>query len=81
MDFANLDVQSGKTIVDIKKWTPTLFGNNNFLKDSDLYTINRAIETTDPKARKFAILTFIRDRLGQSDLALQNLIAGNMSVF
>ena len=80
-DFANPDVQSGNSILDIKKWAPTLFGNNNFLKDSDLYVINRVLENTDPKARKFAVLSFIRGRLGQSDLVAQKLMEDTMSRF
>ena len=80
-DFANPDIQTGKSVVDIKKWTYTLFSNNNLLKDSDLYTINQAMDIKEPKARRFAILSFIRDRLGQSDLVGQKLMEDTMSRF
>ena len=69
-----MDVQSGKTILDIKKWTPTLFSNNNLFKNSDLYTINQALNIKEPKARKLAILSFIRSSLGQSDFVAQKLM-------
>ncbi len=80
-DFASIDIQSGKFIVDVKKWTYTLFSNNNLLKDSDLYKINQAMDIKESKARRFAILSFIRDRLGQSDLVAQKLMEDTMSKF
>ncbi len=80
-DFANPDIQTGKSVLDIKKWTYTLFSNNNLLKNSDLYMANQAMDIKEPKARRFAILSFIRDRLGQSDLVAQKIMEDTMSKF
>lgn len=42
---------------------------------------NQAMDIKEPKARRFAILSFIRDRLGQSDLVAQKIMEDTMSKF
>ena len=58
-----------------------MFGNNNFLKDSELYTVNTVFRIQDESARRVALLNFIRDGLGQSDIVLAKIMEQNPSYF
>lgn len=79
--FSESEVLSGQKVLDVTSITNSIFSNNNFLKNSDLFMINEAFRINDDQKRHFAVLQFIRDRIGQSDLVAQKLIQENQREF
>lgn len=59
-----------------------MFGNFwRTFSDTDLKKVNDAFRIQDESARRLALLNFIRDDLGQSDIVLGKIMEQNSSYF
>jgi len=80
--FAHEDVQMWKNILDVTSITGGMFDNFwRTFSNTDLKKVNDAFRIQDESARRLAILNFIRDDFGQSDIVLAKIMEKNGSYF
>jgi hypothetical protein len=80
--FAHEDIQMWKKILDVTSITGGMFDNFwRTFSNTDLKKVNDAFRIQDESARRLAILNFIRDDFGQSDIVLAKIMEKNGSYF